>query len=719
LALLVATPFLSVCTDGLDPAFPGHSPPIQLAVLPKISSHLPTAGSQPINRIRLTAFLVETGEVIGEHVEDVDPGSESWTLKFEANVPELENPHFFVLVELINVSGGLESVEWSGRSQELPLTTGTIPEIREVAVVRGPPVNLGVTSVEILPHDSALGEGDSMLLEASVKGESSIGSPVVFWASATPDIVSVSAGGLVTGLLPGEAQVMCLAGASVDTTLVSVQARPAEVLLEPEEVIVRSLGQEILFTATVVDPRGDTLPEEGVTWEVESPEILSGIGEGRFRSAGAGTTVVIAKSVRNPDLAGSASVTVEPVPVRMEVTPSSVRLDSVGAQETLTAKGWDANDNEVTAPIFSWSSSDPAVVSVDGAGVVTGVSVGSAVVTAAYGTVSASAEVSVARGIHRIEVSPSDHVFTASGQTLQFQAVALDSTGVPVSSTSGFIWSSSNEEVVSVDDQGLAVAVEDGETSISAEAGGVIGSVGVRVDRTVGTLTLLPESVSFRSLGDTAVVSVSVLDPGGSPIKVPPTWKSQDPSVAGITSNGEIVSRGNGVTAVEVTVKDKTAAVGVSVSQVPASVGIRPDSLVLRTLGQEVILRAGAADGRGIPIPDATYSWSHDNPASLDLKPSSGDSARAYARADGEASVTVVASRGGESTSTSALVRVALQVVSVEVAPDSHAFSALGETYQFQASALDANGSVLPAITQFTWSEDSGGTIVRWTALGW
>jgi uncharacterized protein YjdB len=71
------------------------------------------------------------------------------------------------------------------------------------------------------------------------------------------------------------------------------------------------------------------------------------------------------------------------------------RSIDVGKTAQLTAVAFDQTGAELAGVTFQWSSSDKTIATVSGAGVVTGVAVGSARITAVTGTVSGFADVTV------------------------------------------------------------------------------------------------------------------------------------------------------------------------------------------------------------------------------------------------------------------------------------------------------------------------------------
>ena len=74
-----------------------------------------------------------------------------------------------------------------------------------------------------------------------------------------------------------------------------------------------------------------------------------------------------------------------------------------------------------------------------------------------------------------VTVTPSATSVCAVGETRQFSAVAWNASGDTIAGFS-FAWSSLDEDVAEVDDDGLATLVAEGEATITATAGAVSGS---------------------------------------------------------------------------------------------------------------------------------------------------------------------------------------------------------------------------------------------------
>lgn len=118
---------------------------------------------------------------------------------------------------------------------------------------------------------------------------------------------------------------------------------------------------------------------------------------------------------------------------------------------------------------IEWKSSNEKVVVVSESGLISGVSEGSATVTAILGDFSATCEVTVYIPIIEAE----QVVLTIDKAELNIgEAVQLEATVLPDDTTDKTLeWKSSNEEVAIVDESGLVTAIGEGSATISVTCG--------------------------------------------------------------------------------------------------------------------------------------------------------------------------------------------------------------------------------------------------------
>ncbi len=172
-----------------------------------------------------------------------------------------------------------------------------------------------------------------------------------------------------------------------------------------------------------------------------------------------------------PPISVATTVTVSPASATMQALEDTVRF---------SATVLDQDGRVMAGAVVEWSSSDEAVAVVDGTGLVTAVGNGEATVTAGSGGVVGEVVVTVEQVVAEIRVMPDSVEFWTVGDTVRLATEALDRNGHTVAGIE-MLWSSSDEEVATVDQTGLVTAMRDGTTNVKAAHGPATGTVFVEV----------------------------------------------------------------------------------------------------------------------------------------------------------------------------------------------------------------------------------------------
>jgi len=151
------------------------------------------------------------------------------------------------------------------------------------------------------------------------------------------------------------------------------------------------------------------------------------------------TAITGAHTVCNFAIAGSQP----PAPVAtVTLTPGSATLNE-GQTLQLTATLKDANGNPLVGRSITWSSSNPSAAGVNGTGLVTGVTAGSATITAtSEGKSGTSAITVVHMPVASVTVTPASGTVSA-GSSVQLTATPKDANGNPLVGRT-VTWQSSN-----------------------------------------------------------------------------------------------------------------------------------------------------------------------------------------------------------------------------------------------------------------------------------
>jgi len=379
--ILLGSVLVGTCSEGKDPAALLEDAHLLVTLSTAGLADLAPEGTGSIEDIRLTVEEVGTGTFLGRETFDVYPQAQEWTLDFSLPISPGSEVFVSLAAELLSFAAGVEVVEWSGRVGSLTLKVESPTVVQDVPLVRGPLGNVGVTGVAIQEPVPSLREGQDAQLTATASTTTPASQPTIFWSSLDPGVATVSGTGLVQGSIPGLAGIVATAGVAADTVPVTVLPRPASVALEPAGMVLDALGEDVLFQATVLDPRGDPVPDDEATWTVGDPEILQSLGNGAFRSVSRGTTSVVAASTIDPGVTRSADVLVRQVVAAVDVIPEEAVV-FVGEAAEFQAVAVDANENTIDGMGFSWSTPDPGLASVDENGLATGLDAGTASILA-------------------------------------------------------------------------------------------------------------------------------------------------------------------------------------------------------------------------------------------------------------------------------------------------------------------------------------------------
>ena len=323
------------------------------------------------------------------------------------------------------------------------------------------------------------------------------------------------------------------------------------------------VGATVTFTASALDAAGNVLTGRKVVWASADSNFATvspnGVVTGRWVG-----TVPIAASVEGK--AAIAQVQVIPVPVvAVRVSPASRDL-TVGESAQLTAEPLDAQGNVLSGRSVAWSSSKPNVVSVAASGVVAGLSVGSAVITATVEGKSGVAAVTVSPApVASVAVSPSSATLVV-GQTVDLEAQPLDASGQPLSGRT-VTWSSNRPEVATVvASTGVVAAVSAGTATITASSEGRSGTATIVVEApSVSRVEITPVTATVN-VGGSFRLTATVYDTRGNVIPgAPVAWTSSDTRIATVDNTGRVVGVKEGSVIITATsgAKAGTAIVGV------------------------------------------------------------------------------------------------------------------------------------------------------------
>src|SRR3989442_2835630 len=265
-----------------------------------------------------------------------------------------------------------------------------------------------------------------------------------------------------------------------DTAKIAVRCpvAVASVAVSPASAALQ-VGQTVQLAATPQDTSGNPLAGRVVTWASSNAAVAPVTASGLATAVAVGSATITATSEGKT---GTSAVAVANVPVAsVAVTRASATVQA-GQTVQLAATPRDANGNPLSGRAIGWSSSNPAVATVNASGLVTGVAAGAATITATSEGKSGGSAITVnpvAVPVASVAVTPASATLQA-GQTMQLAATPKDANGNPLSGRA-VGWSSSNTAVATVNAGGLVTSVAAGSATITATSEGQSGTAAITV----------------------------------------------------------------------------------------------------------------------------------------------------------------------------------------------------------------------------------------------
>ena len=309
-----------------------------------------------------------------------------------------------------------------------------------IEVTAPPPPPVVTARVEVTPSAGALRPADRRQLAATpfdAGGSPRAGRPVA-WSSSAPGVATVNDGGLVTAVAPGSTTVSATIDGVVGSTVVVVEAPPpppaavASVEVAPAAATV-VVGGTRQLAATPRDAGNGVLTGRAAPAWTSSNAAVATVNAAGLVTAVAPGAATITATIEG--VQGRSAVTVTappPAPVaRVDVTPATASVVAGGAQQ-LAATTRDAAGTALAGRTVVWTSSNPAVATVSGTGLVTAVAPGSATITAtAEGVAGAAAITVTARPVARVQVAPSQLALALEGGAREgvLTATPFDASG--------------------------------------------------------------------------------------------------------------------------------------------------------------------------------------------------------------------------------------------------------------------------------------------------
>jgi uncharacterized protein YjdB len=494
--------------------------------------------------------------------------------------------------------------------------------------------------------------------------------------------------GLLTGALAG-----CL-DLKVIPDACSVTVAPAAVTLP--------INGSTTLAGTAFDCNGNSILNKKISFSSSNPAVATVTPLGVVIGVAVGGSTI---SVSANGKSATTEVTVTPeAAATVTVTPSTLLLRKTNTRQ-LTAIARNAQNLEVKGRTFRWTTSNPAVATVDQTGLVTAVASGTANIVAETNQVLGGSVVTVTEiPLGSCTLAPTASKLTVT-QSVQPTLTLRDTAGTVVPTVGRSIqWQSTNEAVAVVSPTGLVTTRKAGSAVISATSVEfptvTCRSTVEAVDPRIVQVVITPRTGQLRlgiprGLGVTLLDSTQTAIPSGRVV----TWSSATPTIALVSQAGIVTGAALGTARIIAAAEGVADTVTFTVTAVPVgTITISPLQSSVRE-GGTIQLRATVQDSAGTTVTDRNLEW-----VSSDLsKATVSTTGLVSARAPGTVLISATTEgRTGQHT----LTITATPVDSISV--DSTVSVLVGQTTAVATTLRDASGGTLTFRSVLVTSSNPG-----------
>ena len=482
----------------------------------------------------------------------------------------------------------------------------------------------------------------------------------VTWSSSDESVATVNSSGRVTAKKIDEVKTVVITATARDGS--GVYAEYTVTVKPSAERVSIVKGDEAVKEAFIDITTNPTLqlgalvyPEaasQNVTWKTSNRRTATVTEEGLVTGLKTGTVTITATAADGTGKKTTVKVRVVRMATGLEITGTTSVL--AGKRVTLKAA---ISPSNATDKSVTWTSSDPAIATVDKRGRVTAKKVDglkSVVITASANDgsgIAAQHTIYVTPAISKMQVTANEEI--VSGKVVidvtENPTIDLGMYIEPADACQDVTWKSSSTRYATVDENGVVTAKRTGTVKITATAADGSGkkvTVTVSIIRAVKSITVTGDTALAG--GRSGKLSASV-EPGNATNKSV-TWESSDPSVVTVDKRGRISAKQSD-TVKQATVYAKAAdgsgVVGsavVTVTPRATSVTIMKDGAAIESLGIDISgerqVQLSAVVGPEAAHQGVTWTTSNRRRATVD------ENGVVTGVSDGSATITATAKDG-------------------------------------------------------------------------
>jgi len=522
----------------------------------------------------------------------------------------------------------------------------------------------------------------------------------LIFSSDDNQIASVDEMGNITGVKAGKVEITITVTYEGQTYSKQVQL---SVNLEPALIIQNSVatlteGKSENITAIFTDEKGNENNQVTIQWESLTPELIEVDQDGNVQAVAAGEAKVKASLTYNDELF-EKEITIQ-IEEKLIYTINLIEpINNLyeGNSSKLNFEIIDSKGQVVENPSVMWSSSEPTLVQVDQSGNIQGLTIGSSIITLTTEidgteyteehslTIIPLPAISITNVIETLVEGESHRFVSKFDDQAEGENLSIETT-----------WSSSDENVIEINEQGTITALKAGsaEIEVSTSYKGQQYSTKISISVTAKPQIVDPEliitsDISQLKVNNSENLSVLFTDDSGDEAETDVNWSSSDDSIISINQNGQIEAISIGTATITATTSydgqeiEDTITIMVFVDP---EVRITNDISRLE-LNDRVNLNYSYTDDSGQEQSPQSVSWESSDPSIVSVN----SNGRITAIGIGSAEITVTTSEDNQTYTDTVTIQV---FVTPKVSITNPAGGIIeGTSYDFDFSFTDDEGN--------------------------
>lgn len=408
--------------------------------------------------------------------------------------------------------------------------------------------NVSLTSITINANSSQVASGTAINITATGvfnNGTVQDLTKQVTWTSSDSNIVQITESGLAKGIAIGSSKITAsyqgVSAKPFSLAVTDAVLKDIVVNINHSPTLAKGSAAQLIATGIFDDNTTQDLTNQ-VAWSSSNTDVVSITPDG----------IISGDNLGNAEVTASLFGGVASSPVTISVSPATLTGITVNVSNSIIANGTnsqltaigtfsDHSTQDLTKQV-TWISSNSNILNVSSMGVAVAKAIGDSSITASYaGITSLPVTITVSDAVITRVVINSGATSLAKGTSTQLSLTGVFSDGSSQDLTNSAAWTSENNDVATVSNNGLVTGSIAGKsTNITAVYGSVSASISISVTDAILTKVIINTTDSSIAKGTKVqLYAVGILSDGTTQdLTNQAVWQSTAPNKVAVGVNG-------------------------------------------------------------------------------------------------------------------------------------------------------------------------------------